>query len=177
MINNIIHKLYGKFKIHVRDFFINIISASMMCPKCIRYVILKIYGVDVNTANICPKCFFGSNKISIGNKSFVNYGCFFDALSKINIGNNVSIGYHTMFVTASHHININWKFGGGVAGKAYGKPITVGDASWIGANCIVLGGVTIEEGCIIAAGSLVNKDCEKNCMYAGVPAIKIKELK
>jgi acetyltransferase-like isoleucine patch superfamily enzyme len=47
---------------------------------------------------------------------------------------------------------------------------------WIGANAIILCGVTVGEGCIIASGSVVTKDCYPNGMYAGVPAKRIKDL-
>lgn len=40
----------------------------------------------------------------------------------------------------------------------------------------ILPGVIINDGCIVAAGAVVNKDCEANSLYAGVPARKIKEL-
>ena len=48
--------------------------------------------------------------------------------------------------------------------------------TWIGANAIVLPGVRIGEGCVIAAGSVVVNDCEDNSLYAGVPARFIRKL-
>lgn len=47
---------------------------------------------------------------------------------------------------------------------------------WIGANVTVLPGVTIKSGTIVAAGAVVVRDCEGNCIYGGVPAKKIKNL-
>ena len=49
-------------------------------------------------------------------------------------------------------------------------PITIGDNCWFGANVSVLQGVTIGNGCVIAAGSVVTKDVSENCLVAGVPA-------
>ncbi len=62
------------------------------------------------------------------------------------------------------------------AGADVSYPIKVGNGCWIGARSTILPGVTVGDGCIIAAGSVVNKDCEPNSLYAGVPARKIKDL-
>ena len=53
-------------------------------------------------------------------------------------------------------------------------PIVIGDHVWIGMNVIVLKGVTIGEGSIVAAGSVVNKDVPPHCLVAGVPAKVVK---
>ncbi|WP_060664555.1 DapH/DapD/GlmU-related protein [Bacillus sp. CHD6a] len=62
------------------------------------------------------------------------------------------------------------------AGKPYGKPIKIGNGCWVGARVTILPGVTIGDGCIIAAGSVVTKDCESNSLYSGVPAKRVKGL-
>lgn len=62
------------------------------------------------------------------------------------------------------------------AGMYHPKPIIVGDGCWIGANSLIMPGVTIGNGAVIAAGSVVTRDCECDCLYGGVPAKKIKEL-
>jgi acetyltransferase-like isoleucine patch superfamily enzyme len=73
---------------------------------------------------------------------------------------------------------------GGNHGIRIGTPMILQDCStagiqicddvWIGANASVLDGVTIEEGCIIAAGSVVTKSTVKNGVYYGVPATLMK---
>jgi len=55
------------------------------------------------------------------------------------------------------------------------RPIHIGNDVWIGANAVILPGVTIGEQAIIAAGAVVNKDVPPNTVFAGVPAVKIKE--
>lgn len=62
------------------------------------------------------------------------------------------------------------------AGQYTPMPITVGDGCWIGANALIMPSVTIGNGVIIAAGSVVTQNCDGNCLYGGVPAKKIKEL-
>ncbi|WP_247602466.1 DapH/DapD/GlmU-related protein [Gordonia rubripertincta] len=56
------------------------------------------------------------------------------------------------------------------------RPIVVGDYCWIGAGAIILPGVVVGEGCIISAGAVVIRDCEPNGLYAGVPAIRKRDL-
>ena len=54
------------------------------------------------------------------------------------------------------------------------KKVVIGDDVWIGANAVILPGVTIGEGSVIAAGSIVNKDVEPFSIVGGVPAKVIK---
>ena len=71
---------------------------------------------------------------------------------------------------------MNWGGANQRAGMYCNKDIEIGDGTWICANVTILPGVKIGKGCVIAAGSVVNKDCEDNCMYGGVPAKLIKRL-
>lgn len=82
------------------------------------------------------------------------------------------MGFNVVFCLVSHKIGES----GQRAGKRIAGDIHIGDGSWIGANVTILPNVTIGKGCVVAAGSLVNKDCLDNCMYAGVPAKRIKAL-
>jgi len=54
--------------------------------------------------------------------------------------------------------------------------VTIGNGCWICTRAIILPGVKIGDGCIIAAGSVVTEDCEPNYLYAGVPVVKIRYL-
>jgi acetyltransferase-like isoleucine patch superfamily enzyme len=56
------------------------------------------------------------------------------------------------------------------------QPIRVGAGTWIGTRAVVLPGVTIGPGCVIAAGAVVTKDCEANGLYMGLPAVRVRDL-
>lgn len=56
------------------------------------------------------------------------------------------------------------------------KPIIIGDNTWVGVRVTILPGVTIGNYCVVAAGSLVNKDVSDYTVVAGVPAKVIKHL-
>jgi acetyltransferase-like isoleucine patch superfamily enzyme len=113
---------------------------------------------------------FDDRPIIIGNSSFINQRCLLGP--NVTIGENVSLGHHVSLITATHDIGNSEKR----AGTILFKEINIGDGSWIGANTTILPGVTLGKGCIIAAGSVVNKNCECNSLYGGVPARFIKRL-
>ncbi|MEA5005224.1 MAG: DapH/DapD/GlmU-related protein [Rikenellaceae bacterium] len=91
------------------------------------------------------------------------------------IGARTLIGYRTQILSANHSIpSIGERIP--ISGDVF-KPIKIYNDVWIGANCIITAGVTIGEGAIIAAGSVVTKDVLNNQIVAGIPAKLIKERK
>ena len=113
--------------------------------------------------------------VSIGEDSFVGDGTTFvgGLDSRVFIGRNCDISDHVHFVCGSHEVGAKERR----AGRGLSQDIVVGDGVWIGYRSTILPGVTIGDGAIIGAGSLVNKDISCNSIYAGVPARRIKRLK
>ena len=104
--------------------------------------------------------------------TFINYNCWFDLGDDIIIGSKCNIAMNVHFINGTHEIgSMERRAGGGITGK-----IIIGDGTWIGADTIILPGVTIGKGCIIGAGSLVLSDCEGNCIYFGRPAKLYKRI-
>ena len=58
----------------------------------------------------------------------------------------------------------------------YPKPIRVENNVWIGANAVILQGVTIGEGAVIAAGAVVTENVPAHCVAAGVPAKTVRTI-
>lgn len=130
-------------------------------------------GVRIGeNVNICPHCFIGNSDLRIGDNSFVNYNVWFNTAGGIDIGTNCNIAYGVTFVTSTHEIGNRERR----SGTPISERIVIGDGTWVGANAIILPGVRIGEGVIIGAGSVVTKNCEANCIYAGNPAKKIRIL-
>ena len=92
---------------------------------------------------------------------------------KITLGDHVFVGPSTGFYTAAHPLDVERRN----AGLEKALPITVGDNCWFGANVNVMPGVTIGEGCVIGAGSVVTHDIPPYSLAAGVPCKVIKSLK
>jgi maltose O-acetyltransferase len=112
-------------------------------------------------------------KIFIGSNTYLNsetrFGC---ENSNIIIGNNVLIGPRVSFESASHNIIYDELEGR----KMYTKEIKIADKVWIGAGVIVLQGVTLGEGSVVAAGAVVNKDVEPYTIVGGIPAKLIRYI-
>lgn len=165
----------GKIPRMTWDLIINIIAASKLTPEFVRYSIYTNFGIKTKSYRILPGCFFTyftGKKVSIGKGTFINYSCFFDNSASITIGDNCDIAFGVTFCTSTHEMGSSERR----AGSAIGQPIIVGKGCWIGARSMILPGVSIGSGCIIAAGSVVTKECEPNSLYAGVPAKRIKIL-
>ena len=150
----------------------NSISNSPIIGFRLRKFILGLLGHKI--CMLYPHCFigWGKGRIYMGKGTFANSHCFFDTSNDIIIGDNVSIAMKVNFITSSHEIGNDEKRAKG----AWNKPIVVEDGCWIGACVTILPGVTIGKGCVIAAGAVVTKDCSKNGLYAGLPAVRVKDL-
>lgn len=157
---------------HIRDIIVNVVIGSACIPAILRGRLLKAYGIDAKRAMVSARCFFGSSRVSIGDRTFVNYGCFFDALDQITIGRDCTIAMEVLFTTSTHEVGPSNRRGG----ASVKAPIVVGDGVWIGARAMILPGVTIGSGCVIGAGAVVTRDCARNGLYVGVPARRVQDL-
>ena len=115
---------------------------------------------------LAPVYFDYGKNTRFGQGVFVNHGCYFMDGGGITIGNNVFIGPFCGFYTATHPMQVAERN----RGLERAIPIVVGDNCWIGANASILQGVTLGNGCVVAAGSVVTRDVPENCLVAGVPA-------
>lgn len=120
----------------------------------------------------------------VGKNTFIS-GAKISLSNKIVVGNNVNIAFGTLFFDHNSH-SLNYKFRRSDLPnrlKSYkdwsdvkSDGITIEDDVWIGANSIILKGVILKQGTIIAAGSVVTKSTEPFSLYAGNPAKFIKKL-
>jgi maltose O-acetyltransferase len=104
--------------------------------------------------------------LQLGRNSVINSGCRIDTRETICIGSNVAIASEVIILTADHNINAP-DFAGRV------RPVIINDYVWIGTRAMILPGVVLGEGCVVAAGAVVTKDVSPHEIVAGVPAKKI----
>ena len=139
----------------------------------IRNAIYKhIYFVDKDKSSTIyyGAIIRGGHNLKIEAHSIIGDECILDARCGLYIGKNVNIGAKTSFWTDSHDLNDPYFRGNNKRG-----PIKVMDRAWIGPHCVILKQVTIGEGAVVAAGSVVTKDVEPYAVVAGIPAKKIGE--
>lgn len=167
--------MISNVKYYLKNVLLNSVAASTFTPPILRKSIYKAMGFQIGRgSSIFPQCFCGTDgTVRLGIGSFVNCRCFLDLSDDIIIGNNVSIGFECKFITSSHEVGFSTKR----ADCGIHNKIIIEDGCWLGANVTVMPGVKIASGCIIGANSLVTKDTEKDGLYVGSPAKRIKELK
>jgi maltose O-acetyltransferase len=113
--------------------------------------------------------FLNGRKIFLGERNVINFGCLFDGRKfQIRTGCNVSIGPEATIMTLGHDPR-------SPVFADRGGDVVIGDRVWIGYRAIVLPGVTIGEGAVVGAGTLVTKDVEPYAIVAGNPARKVGE--
>jgi maltose O-acetyltransferase len=152
----------------------NIIGGSDLVPQRLRLAAYRRARMRLgHDAQVHPNQFWGTGRILIGDRVFINRGGVFDPGSaEIVIGDDVVIGVGVVLAAASHEI-------GPASRRAHGltaSPIRVGDGAWLGARVVILGGVSIGAGGVIGAGSVVTRDTEPDAVYVGVPARLARRL-
>jgi acetyltransferase-like isoleucine patch superfamily enzyme len=154
-----------------RHFYLGMVAGSPLVPRVGRYVLYKIWGLDVQTANIWPRCTLLGTQLHVGPATFMNRDCFIEAVGPVEIGARCQIGMQVMILTSNHAIT-----GETASAEPDYRPVKIGNDVWIGARATITPGVTIADGAVIAAGAVVTKDLPDRAVYAGVPARKIRDL-
>jgi len=124
-------------------------------------------GVSINTG---LKVFGGRKKVSIGRNTTIQIECLFAGvgMAPLRIGANTAIAYRTSILLGSHD-PAHPEFGAVVA------PVTIGDYCFIGACAVIMAGVEIGDGAVVAAGAVVTKDVPSYAIVGGNPARVIAE--
>lgn len=137
--------------------------------------------IGEGTSLLGPIRFHYGCHTSIGHDCFMNFNFTVQDDAKVTIGSHCCFDPNVTLVTPLHPMLPEERRGivckdGEERFLCYAKPIVIGDDCWFGANVVVCPGVTIGNGCVIGAGSVVTKDIPDRTFAAGVPAKVIREI-
>jgi acetyltransferase-like isoleucine patch superfamily enzyme len=139
----------------------------------IRALFGELIGKKVDESFLLIPPFYtaGGNEIRVGHNVFVNQNCTFYDLGGLDIADDVMIGPNVSIITAGHPLDPAQR-----RSATIGRPIVIEKNVWIAAGAIIIGGVTVGENSVIAAGSVVTKDVPPNTLVGGNPARVIRSI-
>lgn len=127
----------------------------------------------------------GSKNISIGKNVYIGpYGIIYSTIAKLKIGNYVTIGPNVTIITGDHRTDVIGKYMAEIGDteklSSNDKDVHIMDDVWVGANVIILKGITIGNGSIIAAGAIVNTNVPSYSIFISkdkiLPRFSVDEL-
>lgn len=166
-------KIINRFYNYILDFELLIVRVIGLIPfYFIRRLVYLGAGVKIGSKSHIHMGaqFFYPAGVSIGDDTIIGQNAFLDGREKLTIGNHVDIASDVMIYNSQHDINAE-DFG------AISAPVEIGDYVFIGPRAIILQGVKIGRGAVVAAGAVVTKDVEDFAIVGGVPAQVIGERK
>lgn len=154
------------------DFKLLIVNGVGSCPFwTVRKAIYRLAGVKIGKSKIHLGCrFFEPRGVIIGEDTVVGEFAFLDGRAPLRIGNHTDIASQVLIYNSEHDINAE-DF------SAKEEPVEIDDYVFIGPRAIVLPGVKIGRGAVVAAGAVVTENIAPFKIVGGVPAKEIGERK
>lgn len=139
----------------------------------VRALFSELIGTQVDDGFVLIPPFHatGGAGMKIGRNVFVNQNCTFYDLGRLEIGDDVMIGPNVSLITSGHPVEPSRRRDFVVA-----KPIAIERNVWIGAGATIIGGVTVGENSVVAAGAVVTRDIPPNTLVGGNPATVIRSI-
>ena len=139
----------------------------------VRALFSDLIGKKVDDSFLLIPPFYttGGADITVGRNVFVNQNCTFYDLGGLDIADDVMIGPNVSIITSGHPIAPSER-------RAFviGKRIVIERNVWIAAGATIIGGVTVGENSVVAAGSVVTRDVPPNTLVGGNPARVIRSI-
>ena len=163
----------AKYRFKIQDAMCEYNKLKISAVKKRRDFLAKIFGKIGKKCNILPpfKCDYGFH-IEVGENFFANYNFIVLDGNYVRIGDNVWIAPNVGIYAAGHPLDVKDR----IDGWEYAYPVTIGNNVWIGGSVSIIGGVTIGDNAVVAAGSVVIRDVPANTLVAGNPARVIRKI-
>lgn len=168
-----VHKIIVRLGTYFLDFELMLLRFVGYIPfQFLRNSIYIISGIKIGKGTVfhMGAKFYDPRGIVIGDDSILGDGIFLDGRDNLQIGSHVDIASEVMIYNSEHDLNSE-------SFEAIAAPVTVSDYVFIGPRTIILPGVSIGKGAIVAAGAVVTKDVPDFSIVGGVPAKIIGERK
>lgn len=167
-----------KKTINIIYFFFNIFSRGIY-KFCFLPFKLQLFASCGKNVIIGKGGSFTYSNIHVGNNVFIGGNAMFMCTrAKIILGNNIMFGPHVFIITGGHRMDIVGRYMTSIRDNEKrpedDRDVIIQDDVWVGANSIILRGVTIGEGSVVAAGSVVTKDVIPYSVVGGSPAKILK---
>ncbi len=151
-------------------------------PEARKNILTELLGeLNENVVLQGPITFHYGINTKIGKNTFINFNFTCQDDAEVVIGEDCDFGPNVTIVTPLHPMLANERKAlvcpdGTARRLCYAKPVHIGNNCWICANATILPGVTIGDGCVIGAGSVVTKSIPPNCFAAGNPCRVVRTL-
>jgi maltose O-acetyltransferase len=168
-IPKIVNRLYN----YVLDFELMVLRWIGHVPShTFRKLFYSLSGMRIGRGSVVHMWanFFNPAGITIGVDTIVGDHVFLDGRSPIKIGNHVDIASEVMIYNSEHNLESE-------GFEATEEPVEIGDYVFVGPRVIILPGVKIGKGSVVAAGAVVTKEVPDFAIVGGVPAKVIGERK
>src|SRR6185437_7346864 len=139
----------------------------------VRALFSELIGKKVDETFLLIPPFYtaGGDEIRVGRNVFVNQNCTFYDLGGLDIADDVMIGPNVSIITAGHPLEPSQR-----RAATIGTPIVIERNVWIAAGATIIGGLTVGENSVVAAGSVVTRDVPSNTLVGGNPARVIRSI-
>jgi len=172
-LNQAVIKIIGRFKAIFLDIELMFLRWVGHCPfHCCRRFFYRLAGMKIGKGSTLHMWanFFKPSGIMIGEDTIIGDHCFLDGRASLKIGDHVDIASQVLIYNSEHDIESE-DF------SANEAKVEIGDYVFIGPRAIILPGVKIGKGAIVAAGAVVTSDVPEYKIAGGVPAKEIGERK
>ncbi|MEK7070489.1 MAG: acyltransferase [Patescibacteria group bacterium] len=171
--NDVVKKGRGRASNVILEFFLFIVRLLGFVPSHIlRKLIFKSAGVKIGRGSTIHSgaVFYDTRGIEIGEDTIIGENSVLDGRDLLKIGSHTALASEVMIYNCQHDVH-DPQF------SPVSKPVIIGDYVFVGPRAIILPGVKVGDGAVIAAGAVVTNDVESYQIVAGIPAKVIGERK
>lgn len=163
------NKVFNRIKAICSEFGLMLLRWTGYIPSNIcRKFIYRLFGIKIGKKSYIHMWanFFVPSGVQIGQGTIIGDRCFLDGRAQLKIGDNTDIASQVLIYNSEHDLEAE-DF------RAITAPVTIGNYCFVGPRAIILPGVTISDGAVVAAGAVVTKDVAPFTVVGGVPAKEI----